>query len=297
MEYLYYPGCSLKGQAKFYETSLFGCFEKLDISLTELPDWNCCGATSYMSVDMNAALAMAARNIAIAEDLEQDIIAPCSACYMVLNKVQHQLTEYPQVGDKIRKALAHAGLRLHGKRIRIRHPLDVLVNDIKLEFIRERLHRKLAGMRLFPYYGCQVVRPRIEPFDAPWHPVSMDRLFAFLEADVVDHSLKTRCCGGSLTGTIEEVGLKLVYILLKEAKKKGAQVIATLCPLCQFNLEAYQPKVEKTFRETLKMPILYFTQLLGFALGVDESLLGLNKLIVPADELFAHAGQGGPHEA
>ncbi|NIX00895.1 MAG: disulfide reductase [Phycisphaerae bacterium] len=285
MEYLYYPGCSLKGQANFYEKSLLASFEKLQIPLKELPDWNCCGATTYMSVDNKEAMAMASRNIAIAEDHEQDIIAPCSACYMVLNKAQKQISEYPELGKQIRGALANAGLKLHGKRVQIRHPLDVLVNDYGIDNIKEVMVHKLNGSRIFPYYGCLIVRPT-NAFDDPWYPLSMDHLLTALGCEVVDHSLKTKCCGGSLTGTIEAVGMRLVHILLKEAKKKGVHGIVTLCPLCQFNLDAYQKKVQKIYNEKFNIPILYFTQLLGYALGIETDKLGFNQLIIPANEFL-----------
>lgn len=286
MEYLYYPGCSLKGQAGFYETSLLASFEKLGIPLKELPDWNCCGATSYMSVDNQAAMAMAARNLAIAEDLEQDMIAPCSACYMVLNKVQVRMKDYPETAKTIRAALANAGLKLHGQRIRVRHPLDILVNEFGIPQVKERVVKKINELRVFPYYGCLIVRPKYNDFDDPWYPMSMDHLLDALGCKVVDHALKTKCCGGSLTGTIEDVGLRLVYNLLKEAKKNAVQAIVTLCPLCQFNLDAYQKKVQKVYKEKFNLPILYFTQLLGYALGVEKEKLGFSKLIIPATEVL-----------
>ncbi|MCK6619660.1 MAG: CoB--CoM heterodisulfide reductase iron-sulfur subunit B family protein [Calditrichaceae bacterium] len=289
MKYLYYPGCSLKGQATPYEKSLLASFEKLGIVLEELPDWNCCGATTYMGVDNKAALALAARNLAIAEDLEQDVIAPCSACYMILNKAQHQVNEYPEMGKTIRAALANAGLKLHGKRIRVRHPLEVLVNDFGVQEIKKRVSRPLSGLKIFPYYGCLIVRPKTNAFDDPWYPTTMDRLLEALGCKPVDHALKTKCCGGSLTGTIEEVGLRLVYHLLHEAKKKEVKAIAALCPLCQFNLEAYQKKVEKQYRETFRLPVLYFTQLLGYAVGIEPEDLGFSQLIVPANEVLKGA--------
>lgn len=286
MEYLYYPGCSLKGTGNLYEKSVLATFDALGITLTELPDWNCCGATNYMSIDEKAAFTMAARNIAIAEREESDIIAPCSACYMVLRKTQRYSREYPHIRQAIRKSLERGGLSYTGQPVQIRHPLDVIVNEIGLEQIKKSLKKKLNGLRIFPYYGCLIVRPQ-NGFDHPVYPTSMDRLLESLGCEVIEHPLKTKCCGGSLTGTIEDVGLRLVYILLREAKKKGAHAISTVCPLCQFNLEAYQSKTEKAYAVKFDMPVLYFTQLLGYALGIDPKLLGISQLIVPADNILS----------
>lgn len=279
MSYLYYPGCSLKGTGKAYEESLLAVFETLNVSLTELPDWNCCGATSYMAVDEHAAFTLAARNIAIADQEGLDIVAPCSACYAVLNKAKEYIATYPEVQEKVNNALQKANLTYNG-RAKIRHPLDIIVNDVGLDKIKEKVTNPLKGLRAFTYYGCLVIRP-YNFFDHPCYPSTLDRLMETIGAEPVDHHLRTKCCGGSLTGTIEEVGVRLVYIITREAKKKGAHVIVTLCPLCQFNLEAYQKKAEKTYNERLNIPVVYFTQLLGIALGIPEDRLGLNRLLIP----------------
>ncbi len=285
MAYFYYPGCSLKGTGASYEKSLLAVFAALDIPMQELPDWNCCGATSYMSIDEKVALAMAARNLAIAEENGRDIIAPCSACYMVLRKTQKYIKEYAHIRESILTALKQAGLTYRGDSVRIRHPLDVLITDVGVDEIRKRVRRPLNGVRVFPYYGCLIVRPK-NGFDHATYPTSMDVLLEALGCEVIDHPLKTKCCGGSLTGTLEEVGMRLVYILLKEAKKRGSHAIATVCPLCQFNLDAYQEKVQKMYSESFAIPVMYVTQLLGYALGAQHTHLGLEQHIIPVQEVF-----------
>lgn len=289
MEFLYYPGCSLKGTGNIYEKSLLATFKALEVPLDELKDWNCCGATTYMSIKEKSAFGMAARNIAIAEKEDKDVVAPCSACYMVLKKAQTYTNEYPELKTSLQTALGKGGLDYQGNKIRVRHPLDVIVNEVGLDTVKKKIQRKLNGLRVFPYYGCLVVRPQ-NGFDDPFYPVTMDHLLNGLGCSVIDHALKTRCCGGSLTGTIEEVGMRLVYILLQEAKKKGAHAIATLCPLCQFNLEAYQTKIEKTYGEKFQIPVLYFTQLLGYSLGIKPEELGFSQLLVPTDDMLHLVG-------
>ena len=224
MKYLYYPGCSLKSTGRAYEESLLAVFRALRVPLEELEDWNCCGETAYMAVDEMKAFGLAARNLALAEDQngaqkaeEVNLVAPCSACYLVLTKAQHYIDEYTEVGQTILPALQAAGLRYEG-RVRVRHPLDVLVNDVGLDTFAAQVRRPLAGLRVACYYGCQVVRPYAS-FDDQDNPTTMDQLVRAMGAEPIDWPLKTRCCGGSLTGTIEEVGLRLSYILLKEAGK------------------------------------------------------------------------------
>lgn len=282
--YTYYPGCSVKGTSKQYEESLLAVFDALDLRMKELPDWNCCGATFYMSVDEQLSFSLSARNLALAEQYENDIVAPCSACYLVLLKTQDYIKRYPDIRNKVSDALEAAKLSYRGS-VRVRHPLEVLINDIGLENIKDRVKSPLSCFKIAPYYGCQIVRPYQE-FDHHRNPETMDRLFEAVGAKVVDYPLKTNCCGGSLMGTIENVGLRLNYILLKEAHKRGANCIATVCPLCQFNLEAYQSKILEKYDGFEAIPVLYFTQVLGLALGIAEEKLGLKRALVPPKTLI-----------
>ena len=284
MKYLYFPGCSLKGTGKAYEEALLAVFKALGVELAELDDWNCCGATAYMSVDETKSYALAGRNLALAERESLDVIAPCSACYLVLNKTQHALNEAPGIRKKVTNALKAAGLDYKGK-VKVRHPLDVLVNDIGLPELAKKIKSPLKGHKFAPYYGCQIVRP-YATFDDQENPVTMDKLVKAAGAECVTWPLKTRCCGGSLTGTVPEVGLRLAYILIREAKKRGAEAVVTVCPLCQFNLDGYQDKIAQKY-EAVDMPIMYFTQVLGLAMGLHASELGLKRGIISADAVLA----------
>jgi heterodisulfide reductase subunit B len=283
MKYLYYPGCSLKGTSRGYEESILAVFETLQLPLEELEGWNCCGATAYMAVDEIKALALAARNLALAEQVAGSepvsLVAPCNSCYLVLCKAQRHMEEFEDIGHVISRALREAGLEYQG-RVHVRHPLDVLVNDIGLDAIQRAATRPLEGLKVACYYGCQVVRP-YATFDDQHNPQTMHELLKAVGAEPVDWPLGTRCCGGSLTGTIEKAGLRLCYILLKEAKTRGGQVIATCCPLCQFNLECYQGQIASLFGSGIDIPVTYFSQLLGKAMGIDERALGLKRLFVP----------------
>jgi len=294
MTYRYFPGCSLKSSGRAYEESLLAVLRALDVSVEELADWNCCGATTYMGVDEAQAFALAARNLALAEaapegDGAPQLLAPCAACYLVLLKTQRYLAEQPELRQRVTAGLQALQLSYRG-RVKVRHPLDVLVNDIGPERIARRVTRPLTGLKIACYYGCQVVRP-FATFDDPHAPTSMDRLVTALGATPVDWPLKTRCCGGTLTTTTDEAGLRLNYLLLREAKRRGADMLVTVCPLCQLNLECYQDQIARTFREPVALPVLYCTQLMGMALGQDDRSLGIQRLFVPPVRPAAEAGR------
>ncbi len=290
MSYLYFPGCSLKGSGKAYEESFLAVSKALGVGLTEIEDWNCCGATAYMAVNELNSFALTARNLAIAEKHADkrgsvDMIAPCAACYLVLNKTQKYLSEYDGISNKVNQALNAAGLSYEG-RVKIRHPLDVYLNDVGVEKMKSIVKKPLTGMKVACYYGCQIVRP-FATFDDQYNPTSMDKILQAMGAETIDWPLKTRCCGGSLTGTIQEVGMRLSYVLLREANRLGADAVATACPLCQFNLECYQKDMTKSYHEKVDLPVVYFTQLMGKALGLGEKELGLQRVFVPLKPIRA----------
>jgi heterodisulfide reductase subunit B len=289
--YAYYPGCSVKGTGKPYEESLIPVFEALGVRLDELEDWNCCGATAYMSIDEAEATALAGRNLALAEWDGADLLTPCNACYLVLLKTQRKLREDGQLRDRVETAMNKAGLNYRGQ-VRVRHPLDILVNDVGLKAIQEKVTNPLEGVNVAPYYGCQIVRP-YAVFDDQHYPQTMDDVLKAAGANVVAYRHKTRCCGGSQTGTLPEIGLHLVYRLIREAQTQGADIIATTCPLCQFNLEMYQDEVKSVYNID-PTPVVYFTQLLGMALGIPKRRLGLRRSIVSAKPVLtrrpAHVG-------
>ncbi len=283
MKYSYFPGCSLKGLGRAYEESLLPVMKCLGIELQELEDWNCCGATAYMSVEEQEACVLAARNLAIAErNGGLDLLTPCSACYLVLNKTKHNIEDFPQMREVVHRALETAHLSYCGKTA-VRHPLDVLFHDVGVDAIKQKVVRPLTGLKVAPYYGCQVVRP-YATFDEAWNPTTMDKILAALGAEIVHFPLKTKCCGASLTGTVPEAGLRMSYILLKEAVRRGADVISTICPLCQFNLDAYHDQIAKRWGEA-RIPTVYFTQLMGLAFGLEPRELGLQRNFVPMKPL------------
>jgi len=289
MKYVYYPGCSLKSTGKPYEESILSVFRALDVEIEELKDWNCCGATAYMAVDELKSFSLCARNFALAvkqyggsKDEPVQMLVPCTACYSLLLKTQRYMEENPEVGRVVNAALKEIGYDSEGLagKVRIRHPLDVLANDIGAERIKEKVKKPLTGLKVIPYYGCLLVRP-YATFDDPYNPTSMDRLIRALGAEPVDWALKTRCCGGTLSGTIQGVGMRLGYLLLKEASRKGGELLLNGCPLCQFVLECFQDDMNNRFQYKVHIPVAYFSQLMGKAFDLSDREVGAQRLFIP----------------
>lgn len=279
MKYTYYPGCSLHAGGVGYDKSMQAVFAKLDAELVELDDWNCCGATAYTSVKKTVAYAISARNLALAEKEGDDIVAPCSACYYALNKTKSRLAEVPALRDEVGSALAEAGMETDLS-VEVRHPLEVLLSDVGIERLTDLQTNSLAGFRPACYYGCQIVRPHRAIAEDPELPTSMESLFAALGAEPVDFPPKVRCCGGMLVVKFGEIAAELCNDLVGWAVERDANCIVTVCPLCQINLDMMNIGDGASGPP---MPVLYFTQLVGLALGCSPDELGLEHGLVPVE--------------
>ncbi len=297
MKYGYYPGCSLERQAGSYNQSTLAVAKPLDIELVELDDWNCCGAIEYIAVDLIPAYALITRNLALAADQHKgdgvhQLVAPCSACYLNLSKADKYMSESPDLATKVNLALEAGGLNYTPGTVRTRHLLDVIVNDVGLDAVKAKVSKALTGLRVAPYYGCVAVRPGFyDHFDNHEYPTSMDTLMRTLGAQVVDFPLKAHCCGGHMTQISQNVALELIRRLLKNAADYDADVIVTICPMCQLNLDAYQESVNKHFGTDFNIPVLYFTQLMGLAFGMAAEELGIGKEFVDAQPALARIGR------
>jgi heterodisulfide reductase subunit B len=277
-QYAYYPGCSLESLASSYHLSSIESARALDIDLQELEDWNCCGATAYFHVDELLAHTLVARNLAIAEKVGLDFVAPCSACYKNAYFTNAHLKEDPELADHINYALQADNLHIEGK-TNVRHLIEVFIDDIGYEEIKNRVVQPLEGLRVAPYYGCQLVRPRKNGEEIE-DPRFFEDLISALGAQPVDYGVKTRCCGGSLIISNRKAALDMIYQLLRDAEQRNADVIATICPMCNINLEVYQRNVNREYGTNFSIPAVYFTQLLGLALGIGPKKLGIGKEIV-----------------
>ncbi|HEY93002.1 MAG TPA: disulfide reductase [Dehalococcoidia bacterium] len=276
--YCYFPGCSAEATAVGLGVSVQAIAKSLDIELIELEDWTCCGSTPYGSLDKLESILIAARNLALAEKTGLDLVTPCPSCFLTLHQANLYLKEHPQLATQVNEALAVVNLIYHGG-VQVRQLIEVLYHEVTPEVIASKVKLPLNGLKVAPYYGCQMVRPDYG-FDNPESPQSLDRIVESLGAEAVPYPLKNRCCGGALIIPEEDLALGLIRKLLGNAAENGAQCITTVCPLCQMNLDAYQGSVNSKFKTNYNLPVLFTSQLIGLALGLDPISLGLNTNIV-----------------
>ena len=279
-QYAYFPGCSLEKLALSYHTSSVESTKKLGVELKELEDWNCCGATTYFHVDQLLANALVARNLAMAEKDGLNLVAPCSACYKNAYFTNKYMKEDPDLAEHINYALEEDNLKFNGT-IEVFHLMEIFADDIGMEELKSKVTNPLDGLKVAAYYGCQIVRPKKNGDNAE-NPQFFEELISATGAESVNFPDRLRCCGGSLIMTSRHAALDMVRVLLQNATDNEAEVIATACPMCQINLECYQTQVNDEFGTKFSVPILYFTQLLGLALGVNRKKLGFGKEFVSA---------------
>lgn len=279
MQFSYYPGCSLHSTGVEYGESVRAVFEHLQVQLKELEDWNCCGASSAHSLNKDLALALPARNLAIAQEAGLDVVMPCAACYSRHKATDHAL----RTGNGQRQRIEEiAGFTFLGT-VGVRPLLDVVCSDIGLKSVEAAVVRRLNNLPLVAYYGCLLVRPpEIARFDDPENPRLMGELLQALGADVRPWSYATECCGGGLSITTPDVAGRLVRRLGERAAEAGADAIVTSCPLCQVNLEMRQA--------ARKLPVFYFTELMGLAFGLPEARRWWSKHLIDPKTLLRQAG-------
>jgi heterodisulfide reductase subunit B len=293
-KYLFYPGCSMESSAKAYTGSMNAILEPLDLQFEEIEDWNCCGATEYLGINLIPAYSLIARNLALATKQmngTRTVVAPCSACYLNLAKADHYMQERPSLGVKVNQALNAGGLQYKAGTLEVRHLIDILVYDIGLEAIRNKVSRPLKGLRVAPYMGCMLPRP---DYQHRWsdheHPTELDDLLRALGAEVIDYPLTTSCCGGHMTQIGPETAFELIRRLVADADERGAQLMATVCPMCQLNVDAYQNEMNRFFGTDYHVPVLFFTQLMGLAFGREPEELGIGTELVSSRDALANIG-------
>jgi heterodisulfide reductase subunit B len=265
----YYPGCSLRGVSRQYDSSTTAVCAALDVGLEELPDWTCCGASSAHGMGEVLAVGLPARNVKIAERVGRDVVVPCAACYNRLKVAEHALRTDEPLRREMRALLDYD----FQDTVEILNILQLLRDRVGLDALRSRVVTPLAGLRVACYYGCLLVRPPgVTHFDDPEHPEALDAIMEAVGADPRPWSSKTDCCGGSLVVTRDDIVGSLVDTIVAMARDAGADAIVTLCPLCRENVE---------LRQTGNgLPVLYVTELLGIAFGIGGSAYWLQTHLI-----------------
>jgi heterodisulfide reductase subunit B len=267
----FYPGCSMKGSAREYNESLMAVSAAMGSELPEIPDWNCCGATAAHNLDRDLALALPARILAAAEKEGMDeVLVPCAACYSRLSVTRHDLLEDESLRRRI-SGLIETDYRGTARVLNIIEWLagfPDLENKVKLPFAR----------RVACYYGCLLVRPAgILKFDRSEDPQSMDQLMKKIGAEPLDWAFKTECCGAGFSVSRTDVVARLSGLILDDAVARGAEAVIVACPMCHLNLDMRRPNIEKRAGKKYNIPVIYITQALGLALGIEAKKLGLQR--------------------
>lgn len=286
MKLAYYPGCTLHGTAREYDASTKAVCKAAGIDLVEIEDWNCCGALEAI-FDKELSMGLSARNNFKAQKTGLDLVTPCSICSHNLSRADTAMKENSVFRAKIERAL---GEKYKG--VKIKHLLDVIVNDVGIDAISKKFTKPLKGIKSVAYYGCLLVRPsEVSKFDNPENPMSLDNLIKSTGADCLPFAQKTKCCGGNLLMSRQDYAFLLTKNIFDEAKARGANCVVVACPMCHMLLDGQQKTIEKAHNTIIDMPVLYFTQLIGLAMGLSEKELELGKNMVSTSKLIESIGK------
>jgi len=281
MKVTYYPGCALEGTANDYAASIAAVAALLDLQLTELDDWNCCGASAAHSLNHNLALDLAVRNLHLAQNAGLDLVAPCALCFSRLKFAEKALRQPDQ---------HRWPWQWHGS-IRIWDLADYLTQPHLLAAIAKKLVTPLTGLKAVCYYGCLTARPPQVTDKLHYeNPQNLENLLKTLKAEPLDWSHKTDCCGAGLAVSRPDLIDTLVQRLLDRALAAGAECIVVSCQMCQANLDLPQPRLSRRLNRPYHLPILYFTELIALALGEPQVGRWLAQHLVDPRPLLAHKG-------
>jgi heterodisulfide reductase subunit B2 len=283
MRYAYYPGCSAESTARDMHQSTLAVARALGIDLVEPKGWTCCGATAGHQTDRLLAVSLPAANLSKVQDMKLDMMVNCAACYSRMKVANHEIAAHSDIRQGVREALD----RDYDGSVKVRHLLEVLLEDVGLPAIKRAVKRPLNGLKVACYYGCLLVRPpKVMKFDDAENPTSLDRLVTAMGGTSLEWPSKVECCGGGLSLSRTDVVVELTGSIIDMAASVGADCIAVSCPMCQVNLDLRQQDINKQTGKNYQIPIVYITQLLGLCLGIGPGDLGFEKLMVPATNVL-----------
>ena len=280
-------GCVIPYRIPSFEVSARLVLKNLDVQLVEMPEFNCCGLP-IDSVDHNAMMVLAARNLCLAEEKDLDILTLCPGCAGTLRKVNKTLQENKKLREHVNNILKEIGKQFEGGRIEVKHLIQVLYEDIGLENIKKKIVRPLNGLDVTEHNGCHILRPSKHiQFDDPENPIILKKLIQVTGANCLDYIYETDCCGAPIIGVNDEIPLHLAGDKLRNIKAIKAKALITVCPFCHMMFDINQPRIEKVLQEKFEIPIFHYPQLLGLAMGIEPEDLAINELRVkPTNFLY-----------
>jgi heterodisulfide reductase subunit B2 len=271
-----YPGCSLTGSARDYNESVFALAEAFDLPISQIPDWNCCGATAAHNLNKELSLALPGRILALAEQNDMDeIIVPCAACYSRLTVTQHELRKNPELKNRISEVI-EMDYRGTSKILNVIEWIDKYITPKLEEKVTKPFDHKVAC-----YYGCLLVRPdKVLNYDRAEDPRTMDTVMSKIGATPVDYPYKTECCGAGLSISRTDIVSKLSGKIIEDAEHRGAEAIIVACPMCHSNLDMRRADINKYWETEYKIPVIFVTQAIGLAIGLSSENVGLQRHFV-----------------
>ena len=292
----FYPGCSSQASARHLDVSLRAVMPRLGITLRDVDDWNCCGASvAHIAAGSLPMAALTGRNLANARAAgPEDFVTPCAACYLNSHNTNERIRNEPQVKADVNEALAAAGKSYDGS-LHVRHVCEVIVNDVGIEKVAAQATNPLEGLKVAGYVGCQTVRPfaateRGGNFDTYDSPRFLDDFTRAVGAEALPFDARTKCCGGSVSVMSPDKTMHLMKDIVEEAADRGADVISTPCPLCQTNVEMYQDEINRRYGTKFRIPVVFYSQLMAVAFGLDARKdAALHQQLIPADVLAKRA--------
>lgn len=290
MKYAYYPGCSAHSTARDMHESCLAVAKALDIELNEIKGWTCCGASAAHQTDRRLAASLASANLLLAKHMGMDMVVNCAACYN-----RSKVANYEMINSKeIRRSVADSLGETYDGSVPVRHFVEILLKDVGLAQLRNKIINPLKGLNVAAYYGCYLVRPpEATGFDDPENPSILENLIDVMGGTSVEWSGKVDCCGGIQNLTRTEITVRRSAEVIEMAQAAGAECIAVVCPMCQISLDVRQADMKKLLGKKYEMPVIYITQLLGLALGLLSKELGFDKLMVSPAAVLKRAKIGG----
>lgn len=290
-QFAYYPGCIAEFSSKELNTTTKALAPMLDIELVPMPAATCCGAGDIAEAKPNLYLTLNVRILSEAEEMGHDILTICNVCTLNLRRANKLVKEDPRLLEQVNGELVKAGSRPYSGGVDVTHLLWYISTEEGLSQLEKQGPRGLNGLRVAPYYGCQLLRPSsVMGFEDPDKPQSMERLIRALGGEVADYDGKTKCCGFPIILAREQVALKESHVALSGARDAGADCMVTPCPLCHLAMDAYQRKAEAANGTEYNMPVLHLPQLLGLALGLPQEAMQFKRHMVPVDRVLETVG-------
>jgi len=290
MKISYYPGCTLKNNAKNFEDSTLCSLKRLEVETEELDRWNCCGTVFSLATDDLIHHVAPIRNlIRVKEANTNNVMTLCAMCFNTLKRANERLKSDPESLDKINEFMYREEVKYEGD-VKVLHLLELLRDEIKFENIAKKVVKPLKNLKIANYYGCLLIRPKEIGLDDVENPTVLENLMTALGADAVDFPYKTECCASYQTVDKPENVADRTYQILTSAQSQGAELVSVSCPLCAFNLDHRQKETVKKYPEFKNIPILYFTQFMALALGCPEKDLRLDLHYIDPKPLLIEKG-------